>query len=235
MRRLAVGDIHGNVRALTQCLERCHFDPAADQLILLGDIVDGYPDTPECVKLLATVPNLVFVIGNHDLWFIDFLRYGHTPPIWVDQGGKATLDSLNRYKPDLGLFDRFFNKAVPYYLTDDGKVFVHGGLDPRRPVHEQDTKTMMWDRELFKIAKAINHPLLAKMKKASLYKEVYIGHTSTERFSSIPLVADDFVYCLDQGAGCDGRLTVMDVDTKQFWQSNPAKGLYRLNSFGDKT
>ena len=34
------------------------------------------------------------------------------------------------------------------------------------------------------------------------------------------------VWNLDTGAGHDGKLTIMDVDTKQFWQSDAVTALY---------
>ena len=27
------------------------------------------------------------------------------------------------------------------------------------------------------------------------------------------------VYCLDTGGGWDGKLTIMDIDTEEYWQS----------------
>lgn len=56
-------DIHGALRALEQCFERCGFALANDTLIQLGDIADGYPDVAECVELLLKVQNLVSIRG----------------------------------------------------------------------------------------------------------------------------------------------------------------------------
>ena len=40
----AIGDIHGNYRGLMQALERSGIDREKDELIVLGDVVDGYPE-----------------------------------------------------------------------------------------------------------------------------------------------------------------------------------------------
>ena len=40
-RTLCVGDIHGGYKSLLQVLQRCNFNPEEDQLICLGDYVDG--------------------------------------------------------------------------------------------------------------------------------------------------------------------------------------------------
>ena len=42
-RRIVCGDIHGAHLALLQCLERSNFDFENDTLILIGDVVDGWP------------------------------------------------------------------------------------------------------------------------------------------------------------------------------------------------
>ncbi|ULT39931.1 hypothetical protein KRR40_34415 [Niabella defluvii] len=34
------------------------------------------------------------------------------------------------------------------------------------------------------------------------------------------------IWNLDTGAGSSGRLTIMDVDTKEYWQSDPLNELY---------
>lgn len=59
MRRLAIGDIHGNYRAMLQCLDRCHFDLQNDLLIGLGDYCDGHSQTAEVLLLLNKIPNKV--------------------------------------------------------------------------------------------------------------------------------------------------------------------------------
>ena len=48
MKTFAIGDIHGAYKALVQCLERSKFDYDNDRLIVMGDVVDGYPDVKRC-------------------------------------------------------------------------------------------------------------------------------------------------------------------------------------------
>ena len=36
------------------------------------------------------------------------------------------------------------------------------------------------------------------------------------------------VWNLDTGAGFNGRVTMMDIDTKIFWQSDPIPSLYSI-------
>ena len=48
MKTFAVGDIPGAYKSLVQCLERSKFDYNNDRLIVMGDVVDGYPDVKQC-------------------------------------------------------------------------------------------------------------------------------------------------------------------------------------------
>jgi len=48
---------------------------------------------------------------------------------------------------------------------------------------------------------------------------------SYEEMMDRPIIAGNVIN-LDTGAGFDGKLTIMDTDTMQFWQSDPVKELY---------
>lgn len=64
----AVGDIHGAYHALQQVLERSPFDSETDRLICLGDVCDGWSQTRESIDLLLSLPHLILILGNHDVW-----------------------------------------------------------------------------------------------------------------------------------------------------------------------
>ena len=59
------------------------------------------------------------------------------------------------------------------------------------------------------------------------YDEVFIGHTSTswEHKDLKPVHASN-VWNLDQGGGWEGVLTLMNIDTKEFFQSDLVFTLY---------
>lgn len=178
VRRLVVGDIHGNYNALLRCLARCDFSASTDLLIGLGDYCDGYPDTAECLYLLSKLPQKVLVLGNHDAWLMDYLKTGRVPTAWTDQGGKATIASV--MGKDQKPFDRLLAQMVPYYVTEDNKLFVHGGIDSRLPIEMQNIEEMLWDRDL--VRQAYKYNLMKKPDKLTVYDEVFIGHTDTNSF-----------------------------------------------------
>ncbi len=65
-RRLVLGDLHGNFKALKQVFKRAKFDYKKDELIIIGDVVDGYSYSYEVVEELIKVKNKTLVLGNHD-------------------------------------------------------------------------------------------------------------------------------------------------------------------------
>jgi serine/threonine protein phosphatase 1 len=63
-------------------------------------------------------------------------------------------------------------------------------------------------------------------KRLKIFREIFIGHTPTTNYDSeIPMQAHH-VWNVDTGAAFKGRLTAMDVDTKEYWQSDPVWKLY---------
>ena len=76
MRTFTVGDIHGAHKALIQCFDRSGFDRENDRLIVLGDVVDGYPDVKQCFDELLKIKHCDYILGNHDLWALDWALRG---------------------------------------------------------------------------------------------------------------------------------------------------------------
>src|SRR5262249_30858987 len=95
MRTIAIGDIHGCLRALDLLLEVIQPRPD-DVLITLGDYVDRGPDSRGVLDRLIELQSqckLIALKGNHDIMMMrgrdDFAAYED----WTHCGGKATLQS----------------------------------------------------------------------------------------------------------------------------------------------
>ena len=222
MKTLVIGDIHGAHKALRQCLDRSGFDPQKDRLILLGDICDGYPEVRQCIDELLKFKHCKRVLGNHDQWALDWALRGDKQEIWMSQGGEGTFRSYGggpMPEPHIR-----FLKEADLWLEMDGRLFVHGGFDPDIPIQEQPAETLLWDRTL--INKACEKNDYDPSYRFGGYKEIFLGHTPTGIFdSSRPLKLCN-VWAMDTGAGWSGKLTVMDVETKKYWQSDPTPLLY---------
>src|SRR5439155_23975693 len=65
-RHLIVGDVHGCLDELLELLARVGFDPAADVLVSVGDVVDRGPKVRETVEYLFGLPSFHMVLGNHE-------------------------------------------------------------------------------------------------------------------------------------------------------------------------
>lgn len=224
MRMFVLGDIHGSARALEQVFERSGIDKENDLLVFLGDVVDGWPETPACIDLLLSVRHLVALRGNHCDWFMEWLEGGPVNPNWYHQGGKSTLESYAYQRSAVPqehvLY--FKNTVIAYEVTRDGRsmLFVHGGCGcPFTKPEYLDEFDVMWDRDMWDFAR------IGGEDEGILYDEVYVGHTSTVAYSSVPCRAGK-IWNIDQGCGWHGKLSIMDVDTKEFWQSDTSKSLY---------
>lgn len=74
-RDLAVGDIHGHFERLGGVLAEVRFDPKADRLFSVGDLVDRGPRPDMALEWLAQ-PWFHAVRGNHEDYAIRWVRSG---------------------------------------------------------------------------------------------------------------------------------------------------------------
>jgi serine/threonine protein phosphatase 1 len=248
MRAFVLGDLHGASKALKQCLERSAFDRRKDILIQLGDVVDGYPDVYDCVEVLLKIPNLVSIRGNHEDWFLEFIRTGHHPAAW-DAGGEATLLSYLEPKgreheirksgdgfesllvpEDIPFTHRkFFESQKPFYIDRENNCFVHGGFNRFLEFDKQDPWNYYWDRSLWE--DALRHQIFSKKDAESFYSlskfhEIYVGHTPTLNWNIDKPMRALNIFNLDTGAGHGGKLTIMNIHNKEYFQSDPVSELY---------
>ena len=97
-------------------------------------------------------------------------------------------------------------------------LFVHGGFDDNKNIKEQSQTMLTWDRRLIETA---------RKRPVRQYKKVFVGHTTTQYYGG-----EEFTFprqyhnlwCLDTGAGWNGKLTIMDVNTEEYWQSDKFEG-----------
>jgi len=103
MATIAVGDIHGNLEALTEILDqiRGHGGPS-DTIVFLGDYMDRGPNTKGCIDAILEFQReieaeVVCLLGNHEDWFLRTLRdYGcHS---WLL--GMEAFDTIRSYSVD---------------------------------------------------------------------------------------------------------------------------------------
>lgn len=69
-RDFVIGDIHGRMALLKQALRRVHFNPEADRLFAVGDLINKGDDSFEVVLLLEQ-PWFFAIRGNHEQNLLD--------------------------------------------------------------------------------------------------------------------------------------------------------------------
>jgi len=233
-RTLVIGDIHGGFKALKQVFERANVTEN-DTLVFLGDYVDGWSESSQIIKFLIELSEkqeCTFIKGNHDAWTEDWLSFGKAPDIWLFNGGQSTVDSYSDCSlEDLEKHLEFFERMKNYYVDEENRLFIHAGYSSMHgPEKEVYSSNYRWDRTLWETAVAMDKKLSKNSelypKRLLLYKEIFIGHTPTLHLGIDKPINKANVWNLDTGAAFTGALSIMNVETKEFWQSDPLPSLY---------
>lgn len=224
MNRFAISDIYGAYKALLQVLKRSNFRYDNDMLICLGDTCDRWPETFECFEELLKIRNLIYILGNHDEWLRIYAESScsQIEPDWIRNGGFTTLRSYKIGKaPTTHVHLLSF---APLFFELDNMMFVHAGFRTYTHPSQQDKYTLLWDRNLVEYANQMKN----QQTSLTTYDKIFTGHTPTlggEFNSTVPLILQE-IRMIDTGAAAGGRLTIINIDTDEYFQSDPVKELY---------
>jgi len=171
----AIGDIHGCLDQLHHLVELCQRDAGTPtpKLVFLGDYIDRGPDSDGVIDFLMDLhdqaPDQVICLrGNHEDLLLNALEDETQEANWMMNGGAATLASYDATGPfDLPADHIDWLTALPLFHDDGLRFFVHAGVDPARPLHQQNEHDLMWIRE----------PFLSSKKEFG--RLVVHGHTPT--------------------------------------------------------
>mgnify|MGYP003642059277 CR=1 FL=1 len=233
-RILAIGDIHSGLKALKQVLNKAKVI-TDDHLIFLGDYVDGWSQAVETINFLIELNKThkcTFIRGNHDELCKAWLTDGKDNPLWFEHGGEATVNSYAKAdKETKNLHIDFYNHLENYYLDNEKRLFLHAGFTNLKGIEfEYFKKTFYWDRTLWELVLSLN-PELSKdhkyyPKRLTHYSEIYIGHTPVTRIGQTTPQNAANVWNIDTGAAFRGPLSIINVETKEVWQSDPVHTFY---------
>ena len=234
MRTLAIGDIHGGLRGLTQIIDRANVN-SEDALIFLGDYVDGWSDSAQVIQYLIELSktnSCVFMKGNHDVWCEQWLASGIINDVWFKHGGKETIESYATFSKDQKLMHLDFFEGMPlYHLDTKNRLFVHAGFTSMKGVEsELHKENFYFDRTLWEMAltmdKNIEQDSVLYPNRLKHYSEIYIGHTPTTNFGEDQPMNCGNIWNVDTGATFTGKLSAIDIDTKAIFQSDKVMDLY---------
>lgn len=234
MRKFVIGDIHGGLKALKEILNKPNLI-STDQLIFLGDYVDGWSESPQVIDYLISLSkkyNCVFIKGNHDDLLLNYLKTNTFSDEWFKHGGESTVQAYKKIAKDTH-FEHitFLENLKDYYIDDKNRLFVHAGFTNLKGVDFEYFKPLFyWDRTLWETALSLDPNLSINdslyPNRLKLYSEIYIGHTPVTRINETIPINKACVWNMDTGAAFNGSLTILNVETKEFWQSKPLNVLY---------
>ena len=125
----------------------------------------------------------------------------------------------------------FFAKLQNYLVDEANRIFIYAGYSTLEgPAYEFRDGGYSWDRSLWQSALKLElkgglnvdeYPAIFR-----LYEEIFIGHTPTIFYDiDIPIQALN-IRNVDTGAGFDGKLSALEINTGQLWQSFQIPELY---------
>lgn len=138
----------------------------------------------------------------------------------------------------------FFKNQHLYYKDGKDRLFVHAGFYDKELTLRQNQKhnpsDFYWNRDLWQKAMSAKG---GRMKFTEPLTEIFIGHTATTKWTTKEIRTDagiiiplgdpittpmfaDIMVNLDTGAGSIGKLTIMDINTHEYWQSDNVKDIY---------
>ncbi len=234
MRRLVIGDIHSGLKALKQLLQRAKVTEE-DHLVFLGDYVDSWSEAFETIDFLISLKNshnCTFIRGNHDELCREWMITGKENPQWLAHGGRATRDSyLRAGKEQWDSYLEFYENMENTFLDTDNRLYLHAGFTNLKGIeYEYFEQLFYWDRTLWEMAKSLDKGLTVNDQNYPMrlrhYNEIFIGHTPLSKTGIAIPENNANVWNIDTGAAFKGPLTIMDVKTKQYWQSDPVFTFY---------
>ncbi|MHB1092933.1 symmetrical bis(5'-nucleosyl)-tetraphosphatase [Thiobacillus sp.] len=119
----AIGDLQGCHAPLLHLLDKIRFDPAADRLWLVGDLVNRGPDSLAALRTIRDLGDAaISVLGNHDLHLLGLSEgFGRT------HKGDTLDDILNA--PDRDELLHWLRQQKLAWREDD-VLMVHAGVLP---------------------------------------------------------------------------------------------------------
>lgn len=224
--KVAISDIHGHYVELMNLyhtlVNKHDLRPERDQIIFLGDYVDGGYRTSDVINQLMEwqerYPHWRFLYGNHEDLLLQAQgtqHFSNVFELWWKQGGRATAFS---YIPEEE-FTKYdsrhatsfipkehieWMKSLPRYYEDQDYIFVHAGINPtiwkRNPgMENQQEFDLMWIRD----------PFIQSTRDFG--KKVIFGHTANAE----PIVKENKIG-IDTMFHNQGKLTAVILPSEEF-------------------
>ena len=196
MATYVMSDIHGDYDSYMKMLDKIQFSDS-DTMYIIGDIMDRGEHPIKVLLDVMSRPNVVFIIGNHELMFCECLKFllKEVTEESINEIDEDTLEALNNWlfngaEPTIREFRELSfdkRKQVKDFILDSdvyeeisvaGKdyLLVHAGFDnfsPDKELWEYEIEELVWRRPDY-------HTVFFKDK------HVIMGHTPTQLIEEAP-------------------------------------------------
>ncbi len=235
-----ISDIHGGYDQFLEVLDLIQLKDS-DTLYILGDIVDRGPHPIKTLLKIMEMPNVVCIVGNHELMALDGLRFLNTQITtesvenidaellgslidWQRNGSETTIEEFWALDPEMRQEVIGFLMDFSMYeeITVNGQKYllVHAGLgeySPEKDIEDYSLKNLVWDRADY---------------NTQYFDDTIVitGHTPTQLIEGNP--NPGYIYrninhiAIDCGCGMPGgRLAAICLDTgEEFYSSDDGEG-----------
>ncbi len=201
----------------------------------MGDYVDGWSESAQVITYLIELSKTnecIFIKGNHDVWCEDWLASNVINEVWFQHGGKETIESYTGFSKENKRAHLDFFEAMPlYHIDSKNRLFLHAGFTSMHGVERENHKeTFYFDRTLWEMARTMDKRIQKNSElypnRLKHYSEIYIGHTPTLHYHTYEPMNAINVWNVDTGAAFTGKLSAVDIETKEIFQSDFLKDLY---------
>ncbi|MEO9463683.1 MAG: metallophosphoesterase family protein [Marinomonas sp.] len=172
-RYYVVGDIHGRCDLFEALADAVDADdrasgPANTTIVLLGDLVDRGADSAGVIRRAREwqrARKVRILAGNHEEMFLEsfddeevlrhFLKHGGRETVLsygiplADYNRLSVSELLTQLPSIIPQEDRDFLDGFEEKIIAGDYLFVHAGINPKRPIEEQTRKDMLWIRDRF--------------------------------------------------------------------------------------
>ncbi len=109
-------------------LDKISYKAWKDKLYFVGDLINRGPNALEVLDFVIKTPNVYAVKGNHELYFLDWLKWN------------LNISDADKYSQITQLFPQYkqqfspemihYIQNLPLYIETDKRILVHAGIVP---------------------------------------------------------------------------------------------------------
>lgn len=235
MATYVISDIHGEYDKFITLLEKIDLKDT-DTLYILGDVVDRGPNPVKTLLKLMEMPNVVCIVGNHELMALECLEFlikeitddsiddfdsvmFDNMLTWRLNGSSSTIDEFTKLdrktQREVLDFIRDFEVYEELSVGDKDYVLVHAGLgnyEPGKDIEDYSLDDLVWVRADY---------------NTRYFNDIYVvtGHTPTFTIEENP--RPGYIYRINNHIAIDcgacfpgGRLAAICLDTGEEFYSD---------------